>query len=117
MTNRPFHESYHVPSSQFTCGICDATEGTEFTIREMMFGTRDQFRYVQCSSCEALQLQNPPTDWSRYYRTDYYAQGVAPQRTGVRRLLRVMRNRGTFVRSAHPLSRALAKKMPYPIYG
>lgn len=82
-----------------------------------MFGTRDEFRYVQCGTCDALQLQNPPVDWSRYYRNDYYAQGVAPRRTGIRRLLRLMRNRGTFLRNADLLSSALAGKMSYPIHG
>lgn len=83
----------------------------------MMFGTRDLFRYVQCTACGALQLQNPPTDWTRYYRSDYYAQGSAPRRTGVRRLLRVMRNRGTFIAEADVLSQMLAARMSYPIAG
>jgi 2-polyprenyl-3-methyl-5-hydroxy-6-metoxy-1,4-benzoquinol methylase/ribosomal protein S27E len=107
----------HLATTNFSCRICGGTAGEIHIIREMMFGTRDEFRYVQCSECEALQLQNPPQDWSRYYRADYYAQGVAAQPSGIRQLLRNLRNRGTFLPAADPISRILAARNPYPIAG
>jgi SAM-dependent methyltransferase len=39
----------------------------------MMFGLRDECRYLECGSCGCLQLLDPPADMSKYYPKDYYA--------------------------------------------
>jgi 2-polyprenyl-3-methyl-5-hydroxy-6-metoxy-1,4-benzoquinol methylase len=39
----------------------------------MMLGTRDEFNYFQCSSCECLQIANIPGDMSPYYPDTYYS--------------------------------------------
>lgn len=46
-----------------------------FTAREMMFGTRDRFDYVECAACGSVQIDDipPPEVLRRYYPASYYA--------------------------------------------
>jgi SAM-dependent methyltransferase len=39
----------------------------------MMFGTREEFSYLECRSCGCLQLQNVPDDFAPYYPKSYYS--------------------------------------------
>ncbi len=39
----------------------------------MMFGSRDEFNYIECAVCGCLQLDNIPSDISGYYPSDYYS--------------------------------------------
>lgn len=56
------------------CRICNNNEGNKtFEIREMMFGSRDEFKYFQCSRCHCLQIAEIPQDLHRYYPPDYYS--------------------------------------------
>jgi len=58
----------------FHCRVCgDVDNHTTFRIREMMFGTREEFEYFKCKSCGCLQIANIPDDMSRYYPDDYYS--------------------------------------------
>lgn len=58
----------------FHCRICGETAGHRaFVAREMMFGTREEFRYVECGSCGCVQIAEIPPDLSRYYPADYYS--------------------------------------------
>ena len=41
-------------------------------VREMYFGTREEFDYLVCSSCGCLKLLNPPQDYSVHYPNDYF---------------------------------------------
>lgn len=55
-----------------SCTICKNVHGNRIHVaREMMFGLRDEFRYLECAACGCLQLLDIPTDWSRYYPPDY----------------------------------------------
>jgi 2-polyprenyl-3-methyl-5-hydroxy-6-metoxy-1,4-benzoquinol methylase len=55
------------------CEICANAEGNQIvTVREMMFGFRDEFTYFKCSSCGCLQIVAPPKDLSKYYPNDKY---------------------------------------------
>lgn len=57
-----------------SCRVCGSTSlGEPFIAREMMFGMRDEFRYVTCSDCSSAQIATVPPDLSRYYPTDYYS--------------------------------------------
>jgi len=38
------------------CAICGENSGIEHTLREMMFGTRDEFAYWECSACGCIQI-------------------------------------------------------------
>lgn len=55
------------------CQICgNAENNRQHTAREMMFGMRDCFDYLECAACGTLQIVEIP-DLSRYYPPDYYA--------------------------------------------
>ena len=68
----------------------------------MMFGTRQPFLYVQCATCDGLQLTDIPSDMSSYYPSDYYSfsnvtESNAPPkyvRVFVRRLQRALADGG-----------------------
>ena len=55
-----------------SCGICGAVaDHPAYDIKEMQFGSREVFRYYECSSCGCLQLATPPEDLGRYYPPEY----------------------------------------------
>jgi len=57
-----------------SCRICNNEKDNSFyTVREMQFGTRDEFNYCECSNCGCLQLVNPPGDISKYYPQNYFS--------------------------------------------
>lgn len=56
------------------CLICgDRGEHAVFVVREMYFGTREEFSYVECRSCGTLQIIDIPADLGRYYPSNYYS--------------------------------------------
>jgi SAM-dependent methyltransferase len=56
------------------CRICGNSEHNSlYTVREMMFGTREKFDYFECSKCGCLQIAEIPSDISKYYPDDYYS--------------------------------------------
>jgi 2-polyprenyl-3-methyl-5-hydroxy-6-metoxy-1,4-benzoquinol methylase len=57
-----------------TCNICgNANNNRLHEAREMAFGLRDKFTYLECGNCGCLQLLNIPADMSRYYPGNYYS--------------------------------------------
>ncbi len=61
------------------CEVCHNGEGNQVhCAREMMYGLRERFRYLECSQCGCLQLLDVPADLSRYYPVDYYSFNTAP---------------------------------------
>lgn len=56
------------------CEICGNTlENRHHVAREMMFGWRDEFTYLECGFCGCLQNVSVPDDLSKYYGPDYYS--------------------------------------------
>jgi SAM-dependent methyltransferase len=56
------------------CNICGNTGGNKIhSVREMMFGIRDVFRYMECGSCGCVQLLDIPQDMGKYYPAHYYS--------------------------------------------
>lgn len=56
------------------CRICDAGGPHQsFSIREMMFGTRENFQYFLCRVCGCLQISEIPSDLERHYPSNYYS--------------------------------------------
>lgn len=76
-----------MPSAEISepgTGLCDACGGPLGQVHlaaEMMFGTREAFRYGECTACGSLQLLDPPGDLSAYYPPDYYS--LADDREGL----------------------------------
>jgi len=56
------------------CIICGQSSNyKEYLIREMVFGTGDQFTYLECGNCGCLQIKVLPKDLNKYYPGDYYS--------------------------------------------
>ena len=56
-----------------SCRICYQPILKEHSLREMMFGLRDEFVYRECSACGSLQISEVPNDIERYYPPYYYS--------------------------------------------
>ena len=66
------------------CRICGGQIGPGLSVREMMFGTHDEFVYHQCMACQCLQIRTVPKDLGRYYPEKYYSYDVT-ERTSLKR--------------------------------
>jgi SAM-dependent methyltransferase len=59
--------------NQLNCTICNSNSNNKILkVREMYFGTRELFDYLECSNCGCLQLLNLPKDYSLHYPKDYF---------------------------------------------
>ncbi len=68
-----------MPFSRHTCRICNTEDiHPTFVGREMMFGTRENFEYFQCKSCNCLQITEIPNDLSKFYPKNYYSLNKQP---------------------------------------
>jgi len=56
------------------CG--DTSKKVPITVREMMFGTREEFEYCQCPACGCVFLITLPFDMTDYYPEGYYSFGL-----------------------------------------
>lgn len=67
-----------------SCAICgNSTANRLHTAREMMYGLREEFPYLECSACGCLQIVTTPPDMQRYYPACYYSfRTEAPRRIG-----------------------------------
>ncbi len=62
------------------CRICSFSgDSPVYTVREMMYGLRDEFCYFQCAKCQCLQISQFPSDMSPYYQQDYYSLSQNPE--------------------------------------
>jgi len=74
-----------------SCVICANTSGNVIHLtREMMFGTRESFRYLECGACRCLMLLDAPADMSRHYPSGYYAYA---RDRGIKAIVRTARAR------------------------
>jgi SAM-dependent methyltransferase len=56
------------------CKLCLHEQQSEpYLVREMMFGFRDTFEYLQCEKCECLQIKEVPDNIQKYYPENYYS--------------------------------------------
>ncbi|MBP2303224.1 class I SAM-dependent methyltransferase [Azospirillum picis] len=54
--------------------MCGHSDGNRrHTAREMMFGRRDRFDYVECAGCGCLQIEAIPDNLADYYSESYYS--------------------------------------------
>ena len=62
------------------CRICGFSgDSPVYSVREMMYGLRDEFCYFQCAKCQCLQISQFPSDMSPYYQQDYYSLSQSPE--------------------------------------
>lgn len=56
------------------CKICGKiSDNKNYTVKEMMFGTKDSFNYFQCNECGCLQISEYPVNIQEYYTHEYYS--------------------------------------------
>jgi SAM-dependent methyltransferase len=62
------------------CRVCGAAlDDKIYSVKEMYFGTREEFDYQQCADCACLQLVDIPSDMGKYYPEDYYSKHIKKQ--------------------------------------
>ena len=55
------------------CKICsNSSNNSLLKVKEMYFGTRQEFEYLECSKCGTLQIINLPADYSVHYPKEYF---------------------------------------------
>jgi SAM-dependent methyltransferase len=60
-------------TAELECCVCKSNTGNEHPLREMMFGTREEFLYYQCLKCGCLQIASVPENLGAHYPSDYYS--------------------------------------------
>lgn len=56
------------------CKVCgNQAQNREHIMREMMFGFRDEFAYLECGSCGCIHIQEIPGNLEKYYPKQYYS--------------------------------------------
>jgi len=66
-------------SLESTCRICgDVQHNRTLTLKEMMFGSREEFNYVECATCGTVQIVEIPSDLGKYYPSAGYYSLVLP---------------------------------------
>ena len=56
------------------CRICDNDiKNTIFEAKEMLCGSRCEYKYTMCSICKCLQIVEIPNDLSKFYPSEYYS--------------------------------------------
>ncbi len=77
------------------CKICgNGAKNSSYSVKEMMFGYRDEFQYMLCSSCGCLQIEEVPHNLAHYYPDTYYSyQKVSEDKPTLRSVLIGMRDR------------------------
>ncbi|HEX5098779.1 MAG TPA: class I SAM-dependent methyltransferase [Polyangiaceae bacterium] len=89
-------------TGSFACRICRAeAENDPIVVREMMFGTRDEFAYYECRACGCLQIASYPENIADYYPKEYYSFATDGGRKAYSRLERFLHHR----RANHALGR------------
>jgi SAM-dependent methyltransferase len=94
------------------CKICGNAPGNRIhQAKEIMFGWRDLFSYVECAHCGCVALANPPADLERFYPANYYSFRAVEG--GLRGLAKRLRMQAYFGRS-FGLGSWIASRYPRP---
>lgn len=97
--------------SQHTCRICSAVGNHPiFVGREMMFGTREEFEYFQCTECGCLQILKMPDNIERYYPANYNAHNIKMfcERNKLRAFLLKQRFRNALFNQGYKVNKLLS---------
>jgi 2-polyprenyl-3-methyl-5-hydroxy-6-metoxy-1,4-benzoquinol methylase len=64
------------------CKICgNRNNNSIHIVKEMYFGFKDEFEYLECSNCGCLQIVTIPHDLSKYYPRNYRPYKVKAERS------------------------------------
>ncbi len=56
-----------------SCKVCGSGSGRVHMVREMMYGTQDEFPYFECADCGCISLARIPENLDQYYQNSYYS--------------------------------------------
>lgn len=96
------------------CKICGNSEGNEsFLIREMMFGLKEEFVYIQCAQCDCLQIEEIPINMHTYYPDNYYSYAKPQNNDGfLKNMLIKQRDLYVIEKRRHIVGRIINKLKP-----
>jgi len=70
-------------TDKLICKICGKEQSDNlYVVKEMMFGSREEFAYFQCNCCGCLQIREIPKDLFKYYPKEYYSFRTLPGAQG-----------------------------------
>ena len=95
-----------------TCG--ELTNYKEYILSEMMFGTKDQFNYLECGICGSLQIKQVPVNLSKYYPDNYYS--LTSSKLNFIKSFLVSRRDKHSIGFNNLIGKILAKYFPAPFY-
>ena len=56
------------------CRLCgDEAEHKVFYVKEMFFGTGEEFTYFECDKCQCIQIWEIPENIGKFYGEGYYS--------------------------------------------
>ena len=56
------------------CRICgEEAEHKVYRVKEMFFGTRQEFDYFECGNCQCIQILEIPKNLGDFYGNEYYS--------------------------------------------
>lgn len=56
------------------CRLCGSrADHKVYYVKEMYFGTRQEFEYFECERCQCLQIAEIPEDLGKFYGKEYYS--------------------------------------------
>lgn len=59
---------------QYKCKICGAEANNKvYHVKEMYFGTGEEFAYFECEQCQCMQIVAIPDNLGDYYGKEYYS--------------------------------------------
>lgn len=59
---------------RYKCRICGTeAEHKEYHVKEMFFGTGEEFTYFECEQCQCMQIAAIPDNLGDYYGSGYYS--------------------------------------------
>lgn len=59
---------------QYKCRICGTeAKGKIYDVKEMYFGSGEEFAYFECEQCQCMQIAEIPDNLGEYYGNDYYS--------------------------------------------
>ena len=55
-----------------TCRICgEHANNNIYKVKEMMYGTKEEFNYFVCEKCKCMQIEEVPENLEQYYHNYY----------------------------------------------
>lgn len=99
------------------CRVCgNAEENHIFEVKEMLRGTRDVFKYMECGTCKCVQIINPPVDMTAYYDNHFYGSFSNQRKNRITELMRRIRNRYAIRKQGDLIGMVFSKIKPLPRY-